>query len=233
MFEDSTFESAGRIRTRSRRWMIAAFAFNAFILLAFVLIPLISPEALPRQAFAFLIEAPAPTPETQKPPQQPVQTTHQDTEMAGGQFVAPSKIPHGILIPSGPEPAIDLRAAWDPNSTGSDGDPFGKRRTVTVVRPEVKTLRVSSMVEEGRLIQRTMPVYPFIAKTAGVSGTVTLAATISKTGTIEGLRVTSGPEMLRQAAMDAVESWRYRPYLLDGQPVEVETTVNVIFTLER
>jgi protein TonB len=78
-----------------------------------------------------------------------------------------------------------------------------------------------------------VPAYPAIAKAAGVSGTVTLAATISRAGTIENLRITSGPAMLRQAALEAVQAWRYQPYLLDGQPVEVETTVNVIFTLER
>ena len=78
-----------------------------------------------------------------------------------------------------------------------------------------------------------MQVYPAIAKAAGVSGTVTLAAIISKTGTIENLRVTGGPAMLRQAAFDAVSTWRYRPYLLDGQPVEVETTVSVIFSLQQ
>jgi len=81
------------------------------------------------------------------------------------------------------------------------------------------------------LLQKTVPVYPPIAKAARVSGTVVLQATISKTGTIENLRVISGPAMLQQAAMDAVKSWRYRPYLLNGDPVEVETTVNVVFTL--
>ena len=78
-----------------------------------------------------------------------------------------------------------------------------------------------------------MPVYPVIAKATGTSGTVTLAAVISKTGTIENLRVISGPMMLQQAALDAVRTWLYHPYLLDGQPVEVETTVNVIFTMQR
>jgi periplasmic protein TonB len=58
-----------------------------------------------------------------------------------------------------------------------------------------------------------------------------LQATISKTGTIENLRVLSGPPMLQQAALQAVETWRYKPYLLNGEPVEVETQVNVIFTL--
>jgi protein TonB len=81
------------------------------------------------------------------------------------------------------------------------------------------------------LLQKTQPVYPPIAKAARVSGTVVLQATISKTGAIENLRVVSGPAMLQQAALDAVRSWRYRPYLLNNEPVEVETTVNVIFTL--
>jgi protein TonB len=62
-------------------------------------------------------------------------------------------------------------------------------------------------------------------------GTVILAATISKSGNIENLHVVSGPAVLQQAALDAVSTWRYRPYLLDGQPVEVETTVEVIFRL--
>jgi len=86
-------------------------------------------------------------------------------------------------------------------------------------------------VAAGYLLQKTMPVYPPIAKAARVQGTVVLQATISKTGTIEGLHVLSGPAMLQQAAVDAVRSWRYRPYLLNGDPVEVETTVNVVFTL--
>ena len=60
-----------------------------------------------------------------------------------------------------------------------------------------------------------------------------LAATISKQGTIENLRVVSGPAMLQQAALDAVKTWRYRPYLLNGDPVAVETTVNVVFNLQR
>jgi protein TonB len=66
-----------------------------------------------------------------------------------------------------------------------------------------------------------------------VEGTVELAATISKTGTIANLRVVSGPPALQQAAFDAVSNWRYRPYLLNGQPVDVETTVNVVFSLQR
>ena len=86
-------------------------------------------------------------------------------------------------------------------------------------------------VAGGLLIQKTAPVYPQIAKEARVSGTVVIQATISKAGLITNLRVVNGPTMLRQPALDAVRTWRYRPYLLDGEPVEVETTVSVTFTL--
>jgi protein TonB len=86
---------------------------------------------------------------------------------------------------------------------------------------------------EGLLVLKTLPLYPPIARASRTEGTVVLAATISKTGTIENLRVVSGSAMLQQAALDAVKTWRYRPYLLNGEPVEVETTVNVNFRLEQ
>jgi protein TonB len=95
----------------------------------------------------------------------------------------------------------------------------------------VKKLSISSGVMQGMLLLKTTPVYPPIAKAARVSGTVVLQATISKTGSIENLHVISGPAMLQQSALQAVRSWRYRPYLLNNEPVEVETTVNVIFSL--
>jgi len=94
-----------------------------------------------------------------------------------------------------------------------------------------KTIKISGGVMVGNLLLKTQPVYPPIAKAARVSGTVVLQASISKTGSIENLKVVSGPAMLQQSAIDAVRQWRYRPYLLNGEPVEVETTVNVIFTL--
>jgi TonB family protein len=94
-----------------------------------------------------------------------------------------------------------------------------------------KQVNISAGVAVGMLLQKTNPVYPPIAMAARVSGTVVLQALISKTGTIENLRVISGPAMLQQASLDAVRTWRYRPYLLKGEPVEVQTTINVIFSL--
>jgi len=75
------------------------------------------------------------------------------------------------------------------------------------------------------------PTYPAIAKTARVQGTVILAAVIGKDGTIENLHVVSGHPLLQGAAMEAVKQWRYRPYILNGEPVEVDTQVVVNFTL--
>jgi protein TonB len=234
MFEDSTFESTSRIHTRSRRWMVATFAFNASIVLALILIPLIDPEALPRQDIASPIEVP-PAPVRQTQQTQPTQIAHHETEMKFGNIIVPSKIPTTIFTPSAPEPATNPNAAtWVAITDPSGVDPFDNKKRAIVVHPETTSVvRVSGRFEEGLLIEKRLPVYPPIARVAGIDGTVTLAATISKTGTIENLSVTGGPAMLQRAALEAVKSWRYRPYLLNGQPVEVETTVNVIFTLAR
>jgi TonB family protein len=96
-----------------------------------------------------------------------------------------------------------------------------------------KRVNFSAAVASGMLIQKTEPVYPPIAEAAHVSGTVVLRAIISKSGSIEGLQIISGPAMLGQSALDAVRTWRYRPYLLNNEPVEVETTINVIFSTNQ
>jgi protein TonB len=80
---------------------------------------------------------------------------------------------------------------------------------------------------------RIDPIYPAAAIKNHVSGTVVLQATISTRGNVEALRVISGPATLQQAALDAVRQWTYRPYLLNGAPVEVETTINVVFAPSR
>jgi protein TonB len=91
-------------------------------------------------------------------------------------------------------------------------------------------VRVSSGTMAGTLISQPQPVYPPIAKAAHVQGAVIIHAIISKQGTIENLNVVAGPPMLRGAATDAVQRWRYKPYLLNGEPTEVDTTITVNFT---
>jgi protein TonB len=102
-------------------------------------------------------------------------------------------------------------------------------KLVTPMPP--KRIRVSQGVTEGRLILKVEPKYPVIALAARVQGQVVLSAVISKTGEIQNLVLISGHPMLVPAAIAAVKQWRYRPYLLNGEPVEVETTVNVNFEI--
>jgi protein TonB len=81
----------------------------------------------------------------------------------------------------------------------------------------------------GTILEKTQPVYPPIARAAHVSGAVVLHAIIDKNGNIKNLQAISGPEMLRGAALDAVQHWKYKPYLLNNEPTEVDTTITVNF----
>jgi protein TonB len=238
MFEDSTFESTGRIRTRSRSWMIAAAIFNGSILLALILIPLIYPEALPKQAIAFLMTTPPPPPSA--PPTPPRSQAHPASGPAVAvqdPFTAPRRIPISITMVHDPGQAPSTNIGFpDPGNGVTPGgdDVFRGQPAPRVVHPApAGPVRISSGVAASILINKVVPIYPPIAKTVGVQGTVVLEAVISKQGTIENLRVVSGPAMLQQSALDAVSAWRYRPFLLNGEPVAVETTVNVVFSLGR
>jgi protein TonB len=156
--------------------------------------------------------------------------TKAQAQMMNDQLSAPTRIPQNAnrqMAENAPPPA----------SFGADGLGGGVANVNMFgghAQPVVRAsgpVTISSGVATGLLIQRTPPVYPAIAKSARVAGTVQLHAIIAKNGTIKNLRVVSGPEMLRQAAVDAVRTWRYRPYKLDNEPAEVETTINVVFTL--
>jgi protein TonB len=239
MFEDSTFESTGRIKTRSRRWMFATLIFNGSILVTLILLPLIYPDALPNHGLISLIVAPeAPKPETPPKPIriQPAQA-HNYSELDQERMIAPAIIPRTPFVPVAPEllfHADNIGGDNGPGVIGGTGNGIFNGHSAVVVRtPATGPVRLSSSFVEGFLIYKNVPQYPIIAKTMGVQGTVVLQAVISKSGTIDNLRVVSGPPVLQQAAIDAVKSWRYRPYLLNQQPVEVETTVNVIFKLDR
>lgn len=234
MFESATFESMGIITTRSRRWMGAVLLFEAALLAAMIMIPLLHPQALPEWKTIWIIPAPAPKPQTPPPVVRQATTT---TEMAHGVVFMPTQIPDHIVYVDTPEPVIDPSIGkWVSSSTDTGSNPFGNGtgRGIPTVRPAISgPIHISSTIAESVAIYKTIPVYPPIARAAHVEGTVRLEATISKTGSIENLRVTSGNPMLQQAALNAVSCWRYKPYLLDGQPVEVETAVDVIFTLNR
>ena len=94
-----------------------------------------------------------------------------------------------------------------------------------------KQLSVSSDVMQQNILTKAVPVYPPAAKKARIQGKVALSAVIGTDGIVESLRVLSGPRELQQSSLDAVRQWTYKPFLLNGNPVEVETTVNVVYTL--
>jgi TonB family protein len=94
-----------------------------------------------------------------------------------------------------------------------------------------KPIRVSGGVMAGNNLTKVPPVYPPEAKAAGITGAVVMSATIGKDGTVQNLQVVSGPEKLRASALDSVRQWTYKPYLLNGQPRDVDTTVTVTYSL--
>jgi protein TonB len=174
--------------------------------------------------------APTPTPANTGEDRQRAQS-----EMMSHQLNAPSRIPSDLKMLAGkePPPSSGFAASGMEGLGGSGvaGNVFSGQNAPKVKVAAPSKISISAGVAGGLLMQKTSPVYPQIAREARVSGTVVIQATISKTGVIQNLRAVSGPTMLRQSALDAVKTWRYKPYLLDGDPVDVETTVSVTFSL--
>ena len=94
-------------------------------------------------------------------------------------------------------------------------------------------IRVPTHVMAARIVSQVQPKYPEAAKKAKIQGAVVLSVTIGKDGTVENLKVVSGPKELRRSALDAVRRWTYKPFLVNGNPVEVETTIRVVYTLKE
>jgi protein TonB len=117
----------------------------------------------------------------------------------------------------------------DPGGRGTVMDAMMGSRLVIPPPPPIARKPPISRMMEGNLIQRVEPRYPPLAIQARIQGRVLLRAVISRAGLIEHLQLVSGHPLLAQAAIDAVSRWRYRPYLLNGEPVEVETEVTVDF----
>ena len=167
-----------------------------------------------------------------------------ESEMMDGRLRMPTKIPEKVQMireEEAPPPASTMGGVVGGVPGGIPGGQLGgviggiiSSTANTAMVPKLapvapKRVRISQGVTRGMLLQKVEPRYPVIAVSARIQGDVVLTAIISKTGTIENLTVLSGHPMLVQAAIDAVKQWRYRPFLLNGEPVEVETTINVTF----
>ncbi len=126
--------------------------------------------------------------------------------------------------PGADEISAPKRAAGDEDSTACSA--------INPVPPQEKAVTLKK-ITKGMLIHKVEPSYPSAAKRAHIEGTVILCANIGKNGKITFLQVASGPPELVPAAMKAVKKWRYKPYLIDDEPVELHTTVTVSFALAK
>jgi protein TonB len=242
MFEDSLIESGGKLKTKRGSTSVVAFLIEFMIIGVMVLIPLIFTEALPKGQMMFLLVAPPPPPPPPPPAAAAVQHVKViQTDIVNGELRTPTKIPQKIKMIQEDEapPAMATTGVVGGVPGGIPGGSMGGvigsvLSSTPTVAPHIATpqrVRVSSGVSSGLLIRRVNPTYPPLARQARIQGTVILQAQISKDGSIENLQLVSGHPMLAPAAIEAVKQWKYKPYLLNGEPVEVDTQVQVNFTL--
>jgi protein TonB len=237
MFEDSLFASRVGVVSPRKRWTLAAsIGLQVAVAAVVMVLPLLHPEALPLRYESPRVLVPL-------MPKPPVPVEVQKASVASSSEMAMPSETRAAMLPS-LFPSLHP-VMGDPPAPGTigggmgmpDGLPIGigtgdVHGPVVSVRPATESkglLRVSRGVSEGMLLTPIRPVYPAIAKAARVEGSVVVEAVISRTGTIESLHVVSGPQMLQNAALDAIREARYRPYRLNGEPTEVQTTITVIF----
>jgi periplasmic protein TonB len=247
MFSDSLLEF-GVQRKRKFLATTTSLIVNCLAIVAMLIIPLAFPEALPKaQLLTFLVAPPPPPP----PPPAAAEVQHvvrqiQTDMLNNGALRTPTKIPQKIQMikeEEAPPPmpasggvvggvAGGIRGGQMGGVIGSVISATSSLAAVPKFVPATpQRIRISAGVTKGLLIQRIEPPYPTLARAARVQGDVVLSAVIDTNGHITNLQLVSGHPMLVPAAIAAVKQWRYKPYLLNGQPVEVETTITVIFTL--
>ncbi|HZW95650.1 MAG TPA: TonB family protein [Candidatus Eremiobacteraceae bacterium] len=243
MFEDSLLESGGRLKTKRGRTTTFAIILEIGLIGLMVLMPLIFTEALPKQQLMTFLVAPPPPPPPPPPAAAPVKIVKQiQTDIVNGALRTPTKIPQKIQMikeDEAPPPSMATAGVVGGVPGGIPGGQMGGViggiiSSTPVAVPKVATpqrVRVSQGVSAGLLVRRVNPNYPPLARQARIQGQVVLRAVISKDGSIENLTLVSGHPMLAPAAIDAVKQWKYKPYLLNGEPVEVDTEVLVNFTL--
>ena len=243
MFEDSLIESGNKLKTKRLSTTILSFVLQVLLLGMLILIPLIYTDALPKQQLMTFLVAPPPPPPPPPPPAAaaPVRVVKIASELVNGQLRTPTKIPEKVQMireEDAPPPMMGSGVMGGvPGGVpgGSMGGVIGGIiGSATAAVPKVATpqrVRVSLGVSQGLLIRKVTPNYPPLARQARIQGQVLLQAEISKEGTIQNLQLISGHPMLAPAAIEAVKQWRYKPYLLNGEPVAVETQVVVNFSL--
>jgi protein TonB len=236
MFAGTLLES-GAARRTGRGWAtMASFSVQALLVAVLAVLPSLYPEVMMLHR-----AVPVSVPIYSQPLQEV--SPRESAQPSGGSSELVRSTPV-INVPDsgvhyGPvqqQADADPIPAPNPGIGNHSGLPFtalnGNRISIPKPEPQSKPVRISTM-NPGNLIHQVQPVYPQTAVTTRTEGAVTLTAIISKSGEIESLRVISGHPLLVEAAREAVSRWRYRPYILNGEPVEVETQITVNFRLNR
>ncbi len=239
MFADSFCDSGWPNRSHRGWTTLLSFGLQALAIACLLLLPLLYTQGLPRLAALAPLLAPAPLPAVPAA-QHPSPASAAQSNMTGIRLISPPQIPQSINMlteTAPPPPMVDPGAigvshgTGDPGARGTvPGSILGSDQILPPPPPPAAHPRPSTMME-GNLVLRVQPDYPAPARQLRVQGKVVLRAVISREGTIENLQVVSGHPMLVRAAVDAVRQWRYRPYVLNGEPVDVETEVTVNFVL--
>jgi protein TonB len=243
MFEDSLIESGNKLKTKRGLTTFLSFGLQIALVGVLVLIPLLFTEALPKtQLMTFLVAPPPPPPPPPPPAATPIKVVKIiQTDIVNGQLRTPTKIPEKVQMIKEEEapPPVSTMAGVVGGVPGAAGGQMGGViggiiNSTPIAVPKVATpqrVRVSQGVTQGLLLRKIQPAYPPLARQARIQGSVLLQAEISKDGSIQNLRLISGHPMLAPAAIEAVKQWKYKPYILNGEPVEVETQITVNFTL--
>lgn len=246
LFQDVLLESSGGQRQRRTWATLLSFLLEGVLVGVLILIPLWFTDVLPKQQLLTFLEAPPPPPPP--PPAAPATTAVRvvkvTSDIANGQLRTPSRIPtkvHLIKEDDAPPPAAISGGVVGGVPGGIPGGQLGgviggvisssSSAVPNLSKPVPQRVRISQGVSKGLLISRTEPTYPPLARQARIQGVVVLNAIIDKDGNIQNLQIVSGHPMLGPAAIEAVKQWRYKPFLLNGQPTEVETAVTVTFQL--
>lgn len=222
-------EKARRLRTKA---FIASVFFEAVLIGAMLLWPLITPGVLPTQLAV-----------TPLPPYRATRASIRIAQPHGNPGPASSFTPillhptlgqsHAAGAPGGDPPSpgdLPFGAGLEPGILGGgDGQPV----ELPSPTPPKGLVRVSEGVMAALLVHRVQPEYPAVARAMHLSGTVELRARIGTDGTVQALEVVSGNPILARAAVEAVQQWRYQPTRLSGQPVEVETHITVTFSMQQ
>jgi protein TonB len=245
MFEEMVVSTSQAKKTNKPTTVLVSMVLQVGFLALLILIPLIYTEALPRAMMSSILLAPPPPPPPPPPPA-PAQIVHVKPVqhlIEAGKLVAPKAIPKDVKIIKEEEAPPDMggMAGGVPGGVaggsmgGVIGGVIGGAGSGAPPPPKLtpKRVTVGGNVQAARLINKVQPLYPPLARQTRISGTVKLHAIIGKDGTVQRLEVQSGHPLLVQAAQDAVRQWRYQPTLLNGEPVEVDTEIDVIFSLAQ